>query len=78
MSCGSLINDKEVNNAAKEITKEQMMDHIRVLASDAYQGRGTKTEGEQMSVDYLVHALETLRAEAGGRVIPAMFRSFLY
>jgi hypothetical protein len=67
LSCGSLINDKEVNNAAKEITKEQMMDHIRVLASDAYQGRGTETEGEQMSVDYLVHALETLGAEAGGR-----------
>lgn len=56
-----------MNNAAKEITKEQMMDHIRVLASDAYQGRGTETEGEQMSVDYLVHALETLGAEAGGR-----------
>ena len=67
MSCGSLIYDKEVNNAAKEITKEQMMDHIRVFASDAYQGRGTETEGEQMSVDYLVHALETLGAEAGGR-----------
>ena len=65
LSCGSLINDKEVNNAAKEITKEQMMDHITVLASDAYQGRGTGTEGEQMSVDYLVDALEALGAEAG-------------
>jgi Zn-dependent M28 family amino/carboxypeptidase len=65
LSCGSLVDDKELNDAAKEITKEQMMDHITVLSSDAYQGRGTGTEGEQMSVDYLVAELEAMGAQPG-------------
>ena len=65
LSCGSLVDNKELNDAAKEITKEQMMDHITVLSSDAYQGRGTGTEGEQLSVDYLVAELEALGAQPG-------------
>jgi len=65
LSCGSLVDDKELNDAVKEITKEQMMDHITVLSSDAYQGRGTGTEGEQMSVDYLVAELEAMGAQPG-------------
>ena len=65
LSCDMMGDEKEVNQAAKEITKEELMEHITVLASDAFQGRGTGTEGEQMSVDYLVNALQELGAEPG-------------
>ena len=65
LSCSMMGDEKEVNDAAKDITKEELMDHIAVLSSDEFQGRGTGTEGEQMSVDYLVGALQDLGAEPG-------------
>lgn len=37
-----------------------MRQHLEVLASDAYQGRETGTEGAKMAADYLANAFETL------------------
>lgn len=54
-----------VEEAAQSITKESLMDHISVLASDSYMGRATGTEGEQMSVDYLVAELKAMGATSG-------------
>ncbi|MBO6793571.1 MAG: M28 family peptidase [Balneolaceae bacterium] len=50
---------------AESINQEQMMDHIEELSSDAYMGRGTGTEGEQMSVDYLVGQLKAMGVSSG-------------
>lgn len=50
---------------ADSISQEKMMDHIIELSSDEYMGRGTGTEGEQMSVDYLVSELKEMGATSG-------------
>lgn len=55
----------KVDQAANSITKENLMSHVSVLASDAYLGRSTGTEGEQMSVDYLVSELKAIGATSG-------------
>ncbi len=47
---------------ADSISQEKMMDHIIELSSDEYMGRGTGTEGEQMSVDYIVSELKEMGA----------------
>lgn len=54
-----------VDEAAQSITKESLMNHVSVLASDAFLGRATGTEGEQMSVDYLVSELKAIGATSG-------------
>ena len=51
--------------AAETITKENILAHVNVLASDEYQGRSTGTEGEQMSVDYLVTEFRAMGATSG-------------
>lgn len=38
---------------ASTITKEAMMDHLRVIASDAFLGRDTGKEGQKMAAAYL-------------------------
>ena len=50
---------------AESINQDQMMEHIEELSSDAYMGRGTGTEGEQMSVDYLVGELKAMGVSSG-------------
>ncbi|MCR9130992.1 MAG: M20/M25/M40 family metallo-hydrolase [bacterium] len=50
---------------AESINQEQMMEHIEELSSDTYMGRGTGTEGEQMSVDYLVKELKAMGVSSG-------------
>ncbi len=55
----------KVDNAAGEITLDNMMSHIETLSSDEYLGRATGTEGEDKSVDYLVNQLKEIGAEPG-------------
>lgn len=50
------------NKAANSITEEAMLSHIEILSSDDYLGRATGTEGEQMTVDYLVSQFEQMGA----------------
>ncbi|MFA4893335.1 M28 family metallopeptidase [Brevundimonas sp.] len=40
--------------------------HVRVLASDEFEGRGVATPGEQKTVDYVVAQFEALGLEPGG------------
>lgn len=42
---------------------------VRVLSSDAYEGRAPATRGEQMTVDYLVKQLQSAGVQPGGEVI---------
>jgi Zn-dependent M28 family amino/carboxypeptidase len=44
----------EARDAATTITAEGLMKHIKVLASDEFEGRAPGTPGEQKTVDYLV------------------------
>ena len=53
----------EIDEAAGTITKESLLSHVEELSSDKYLGRGTGTEGEQMSVDYLISQFEKMEAE---------------
>jgi len=43
-----------IEQAAQSITKESLMEPIKVLSSDEFQGRGTGTAGEDKTVNYLV------------------------
>lgn len=44
-------NTSPADKAANSINKDSLLRHIETLSSDAYMGRGTGTEGEQMTVD---------------------------
>src|SRR5690554_3754074 len=54
-----------VDEIASEITEESIMDHISVLASDEFEGRGTGTRGEDKAVEYLVKQLKEIGATSG-------------
>ncbi|MGD8427364.1 MAG: M28 family peptidase [Balneolaceae bacterium] len=43
-----------IQQAAQTITEESLMEPIKVLSSDEFQGRGTGTAGEAKTVSYLV------------------------
>lgn len=49
------------------VTEEQIAQHIRVLASDAFEGRGPGTEGEDRTIAYIVGEW----AKAGLEAVPA-------
>ena len=51
--------------ALAAIDSTDLRAHIAELASDAYGGRGTGTEGEQMTVDYIVEQFEAAGLEGG-------------
>ena len=44
----------------------RLSEHIRILASDAFEGRGPDTPGEVKTVDYLVGQFRALGLEPGG------------
>lgn len=50
------------NRAAENINKDALLRHIETLSSDEYMGRSTGTEGEDMTVDYLVAQFEEMGA----------------
>jgi len=43
--------------------------HIQTLSSDAFEGRGPATRGEQMTVDYLVAQFKAAGVQPGGEVV---------
>src|SRR5690348_5085285 len=47
------------------ITPEGLQKHIRVLASDEFEGRGPATAGEQKTVDYLVRECRAMKLATG-------------
>lgn len=59
-------NRSPADKAAQTINKDTLLRHIETLSSDEFMGRATGTEGEQMSVDYLVNELEAMGAEPAG------------
>lgn len=61
ISCSS----PNIDEAAEIITEKGMMEHIVTLSSDEFMGRSTGTEGEEMTVDYLVKELKKLGLSSG-------------
>ena len=62
LACNS---GNKVNDASDSITKESLMSHVEVLASDDFLGRATGTEGEEKAMNYLVNELKELGATSG-------------
>jgi Zn-dependent M28 family amino/carboxypeptidase len=52
-------------SALPQIDPDKILDDIKVLASDKFQGRAPGTPGEQMTVDYLVSQFKSLGLKPG-------------
>ncbi len=50
---------------ASAITAEDFAEHVRILSSDAFEGRGPGTAGERKTTAYLVEQLQRLGAKPG-------------
>jgi len=57
--------DPEVQSALSTLSPDQLLNHIKVLASDEYEGRGPGTAGEQKTVDYLIQQFKSLGLQPG-------------
>lgn len=63
--CQSSDTGADVDSAAESITEESLMSHIEILSSDEYEGRSTASEGEEMTINYIVNQLENLGVAPG-------------
>ncbi|MFO7799213.1 MAG: M28 family peptidase [Rhodohalobacter sp.] len=54
-----------VEQAAESITAESLMSHIEVLSSDEFEGRAPATQGEDLTVNYLVETMEQIGVAPG-------------
>lgn len=51
--------------AADEVSADSLLGHIKVLASDAFEGRAPGTEGETKTVDYLTNEFRKIGLKPG-------------
>jgi Zn-dependent M28 family amino/carboxypeptidase len=51
--------------ASAVITTDDLMEHIKVLASDAFEGRGPGTKGEELSIEYIADQFKKLGLTPG-------------
>jgi len=64
--CGKVTaQSDEVREAAKTITADGMMKHIRVLSSDEFEGRAPGTPGEEKSVNYIRDQFQSIGLKPG-------------
>jgi len=54
---------------AASVDPARLSQHVQVLGSDAFEGRGPATRGETLTVDYLVQQFQAAGAEPGGAVV---------
>ena len=68
--CGTYLNIKH-NSAAdvaasyNSINEEQLIEHIKVLASDEFEGRSPSSKGEKLTLDYLTKQLTAVGFKPG-------------
>jgi Zn-dependent M28 family amino/carboxypeptidase len=55
----------EIEIALKNITSEGLLRHIKVLASDEFEGRAPGTRGEALTVQYLIEQFKNMGLKAG-------------
>jgi Zn-dependent M28 family amino/carboxypeptidase len=56
---------KDVEPALASLSADDLLRHMRVLASDEFEGRGPGTEGDRKTVEYLVGQFRELGLEPG-------------
>ncbi|MCS1407931.1 MAG: Bacterial leucyl aminopeptidase [Verrucomicrobia subdivision 3 bacterium] len=56
---------KNLGAALNSITSENLLEHIEILASDAYEGRGPGGVGEDLTVEYLIGQFMRFGLEPG-------------
>jgi len=62
---GSRIGTSELRSASLGINTNDLLRHIRVLASDEFEGRAPGTRGEELTVDYLVKQFQRAGLKPG-------------
>ena len=68
--CGTQ-NTEQINTASdftasyNSINKEQLTEHIKVLASDEFEGRAPSSKGEELTLDYLTKQLTAIGFKPG-------------
>ena len=65
-----------VHAAAPEFTPDGFARHIRVLASDEFEGRAPASPGEKKSVDYIVRQFRAAGLQPGGDPLPGGRRAW--
>src|SRR5688500_4083124 len=54
-----------LEEASAGISGKRILQHIRVLADDKFEGRAPATKGEELTVDYLIEQFKGMGLEAG-------------
>ncbi|MBU2924962.1 M28 family metallopeptidase [Colwellia sp. 4_MG-2023] len=69
---GCVTNNIATTNTAADVTasynsinKEQLIEHIKVLSSDEFEGRAPSTKGEALTLDYLTKQLTAIGFQPG-------------
>jgi Zn-dependent M28 family amino/carboxypeptidase len=57
--------EDKIKTALEVITEESIAEHVRVLADDSFMGRAPATEGERMTVEYIISQYEKIGLEPG-------------
>ncbi|MFT5528638.1 MAG: Zn-dependent M28 family amino/carboxypeptidase [Alteromonadaceae bacterium] len=55
----------DVSASYQSINKEQLIDHIKVLSSDKFEGRAPSSKGEELTLDYLTQQLTAVGFKPG-------------
>lgn len=55
----------QMGQAELLITEESLLNHIEILSSDEFEGRAPATQGEDLTIDYLVGELERMGIDPG-------------
>ena len=55
----------DVNASYNSINKEQLIEHIKVLASDEFEGRAPSSKGEKLTLEYLTEQLTAVGFKPG-------------
>ncbi len=61
----SSVNSGNLKPAHESITSDDLMRHVRLLASDEYEGRAPGTRGEELTVKYLTEQFKRLGLKPG-------------
>ncbi|WP_250846895.1 M28 family metallopeptidase [Aquisphaera insulae] len=62
---GAVREDTPIHTAADSIRPERILEHIKVLSDDAFEGRGPGTPGEEKTVEYLTGQLRAMGLKPG-------------
>jgi hypothetical protein len=57
--------EKDITASYNSINKEQLIEHIKTLASDEFEGRAPSSRGEELTLDYLTKQLTAVGFKPG-------------